>query len=83
MLFDYDGGDLLVPLSDSPAMDDNGGMMIRISDHMAMELDSGALHTTSGWAPSDCYFDPEDPYHPCGPHCGTPRPRRYDGEEED
>ena len=23
------------------------------------------------WVPSDCCFDPEDPYNPCGPHHGT------------
>lgn len=52
LLFDYEDGDFIHPLSGSMAMDSDGNLMMRLSDNMAMDMDSGNLHMTSPW-PSD------------------------------
>ena len=31
------------------AMDSNGNMMMRMSDNMAMDMDSGDIHIVSSW----------------------------------
>lgn len=38
------------------AFDSDGDMMIRMSDHMAMDLDSGDIHFTSSWEDEDEEF---------------------------
>lgn len=53
LIFDYDGGDMAMRLSDDLAMDSDGDLMMRIGDNMAMDMDSGELHLTSSWDDDD------------------------------
>ena len=51
-IFDYDDGDFLFRNGDT-AFDSDGNMMMRMSDNMAMDMDSGELHLTSSWDDDD------------------------------
>ncbi len=51
-LFDFNGGDFLCRRGDT-AFDSDGNMMMRMSDNMAMDIDSGELHFTSSWEDDD------------------------------
>lgn len=44
----HDDGDLVRRISDHPAVDSDGNMM-GISDNLAVEMDSGALHFVATW----------------------------------
>lgn len=48
--FDYDDNDFGFAISDNMAIDSAGNMMMRMSDNMAMDLDSGNIHIISSWA---------------------------------
>lgn len=48
--FDYDDGDFIYSLSDDMAIDSNGNMMMRMSDNVAMDMDSRELHFISSWS---------------------------------
>lgn len=52
-IFDYENGDMVMKLSDDMAMDFDGNMMMRMSDNMAMDMNSGELHITSSWDDED------------------------------
>lgn len=54
--FDFDDGDFCLSLSEQMGMDSDGHLMMRMSDSMAMDLDSGDIHITSSW-PSDAEED--------------------------
>lgn len=47
--FDYDDCDYVHSISNNMAIDSDGNMMIRMSDNMAMDMDSGELHFVSSW----------------------------------
>ena len=47
--FDYDDGDFAMSISDSMAMDSDGGLMMRMGDHM----DTGDIHMISLWPDDD------------------------------
>ena len=47
--FDYEDGDFVHSISDNMAIDSVGNMMMRISDHLAVDMDSGDIHYTSSW----------------------------------
>ena len=47
--FDYDNGDYVHSISDNMAIGADGNMMMRMSDNMAMDMDSGELHFVSSW----------------------------------
>lgn len=47
--FDFDDGDFVHPISDNMAIDDEGNLMMKIGNKMAMDMDSGELHNISGW----------------------------------
>lgn len=47
--FDYDDGDFCFPLSDNMAIDTDGNTMMRMSNNMAMNMNSGELHSISSW----------------------------------
>lgn len=51
-IFDYDDGDFLFRNGDT-AFDSDGNMMMRMSDNMAMDMDSGELHLTFSWDDDD------------------------------
>lgn len=50
--YDFDDGDFGFPISDQIGMDSEGHMMMRMSEQIAMDMDSGDIHMTSPW-PSD------------------------------
>ena len=39
------------------AMSPDGGMMMRLSDNMALDMESGEVHMTSPWPEDDCEDD--------------------------
>ena len=43
-LFDHKDEDYAQTISDNMAMNSDGDLMLRIGEHMAMDLDSGELH---------------------------------------
>lgn len=51
--YDFDDGDLGFPISDQIGMDSEGHMMMRLDEHMAMDMDSGDIHRTSSWPSTD------------------------------
>lgn len=51
-LFDFDDGDFLFRNGDT-AFDSDGNTMMRMSDNLAMDMDSGELHLTSSWDHED------------------------------
>lgn len=52
-IFDYDDGDYAFSISDNMAIDSEGDLLLRMSDNIAMELDSGDIHFTSSWKDDD------------------------------
>lgn len=51
-IFDFDDSDFLFRNGDT-AFDYDGNMMMRMSDNMAMDMDSSELHLTSSWDDDD------------------------------
>ena len=51
--FDFDDGDLLMPLSKDLAMDSDGDLLMRLGNNFAMDFDTGELHLTSSWDDED------------------------------
>lgn len=48
-IFDLEDGDFIFRTSKDMGLDSEGGMMMRLSDSMAMDMDSGELHMVSSW----------------------------------
>lgn len=48
-IFDLDDSDFIFLTSGSMGVDSEGNMMVRMSDNMAMDMDSGELHLISSW----------------------------------
>ena len=48
-VFDLDYGDFIFSTSDNLGFDSDGNMMMRMSDNMAMDMDSGDIHFVSSW----------------------------------
>lgn len=51
--FDFDDGDNGIELSDDMLMDSEGDLMTRMSDNMALDLNTGELHFVSGLSSDD------------------------------
>ena len=49
LIFDMNDGDCLMQTSNKTAMDYHGNMIVRMSDHMAMDLNCGEVHCISTW----------------------------------
>lgn len=49
-LFDYDDGDYIHTISDTMAEDSDGNLLMRMGDHMALDMETGDLHFVSGWS---------------------------------
>ena len=49
-ILDFDDGDFIFSTSENIGFDSDGNMMMRMSDNMAMDMDSGELHIISGWS---------------------------------
>lgn len=52
-IFDFQDGDFIFSSSGNLGIDSDGNLMMRISDNMAMDMDSGELHIVSGWNDDD------------------------------
>ena len=52
-IFDMVDGDYIFSTSGNMGFDSDGNMMTRISDNMAMDMDSGELHFVSSWDDDD------------------------------
>ncbi len=52
-IFDFEDGDFIFSSSGNLGIDSDGNLMMRISDNMAMDMDSGELHIVSGWNDDD------------------------------
>lgn len=51
--FDFDDGDFLDPVSKDMAIDSDGNLMLRLDDDLAMDMDTGDIHTVSSWSDDD------------------------------
>lgn len=52
-IFDYTSGEFIYGGSSGSGFDSDGDMMMRISDNMAMDMDTGELHIVSLWNDDD------------------------------
>ena len=50
--FDFDDGDFIFS-SGNIGIDSDGDMMVRVSDNLAMDINSGDLHIVSSWDEDD------------------------------
>ena len=55
--FDLEDGDFAYSISNNMAIDSEGNLLMRMGDHMAMDMDSGELHMISGWSKEEDYDD--------------------------
>lgn len=55
-IWDMEDGDFLFKSGRNTAVDSEGNWMMRMSDHMAMDMQTGEIHMTIGWEDED-----EDP----------------------
>ena len=51
-IFDFEDGDFIFSSGDT-GFDSEGDMMMRMSDNMAMDMDSGDIHFVSSWDDED------------------------------
>lgn len=47
--FDYETGEFVYAVSDDMAINSDGGLLMRMGDDMAMDMETGELHIVSGW----------------------------------
>ena len=52
-VFDFEDGDYIIKTSDTSGMDQDGNLMLQVSDNLAMDTESGELHITSSWKDDD------------------------------
>ena len=48
-ILDFDDGDFIFSTSGNIGFDSDGNMMLKMSDNMAMDMDSGEIHFVSSW----------------------------------
>ena len=48
--FDLEDGDFAYSISNNMALESEGQLLMRMGDHMAMDMDTGDLHMISGWS---------------------------------
>ena len=48
-ILDFDDGDFIFSTSGNIGFDSDGNMIMKISDNMAMYMDSGEIHFVSSW----------------------------------
>ena len=53
MIFDYNNGDFVHKLSDDTGINNDGELITRSGDNMAINLNTGELHIVSGWYDED------------------------------
>ena len=47
--FDYEDEDFAFSISDNMAMNSGGNLLMRMSDNMVMDFESGDIHIISSW----------------------------------
>ena len=52
-IFNMDDGDYIFSTSGNMGFDSDGNMMMRMSDNIVMDMDSGELHFVSSWDDDD------------------------------
>ena len=52
-IFNMDDGDYIFSTSGNMGFDSDGNITMRMSDNMAMDMDSGELHFVSSWDDDD------------------------------
>ena len=52
-IFDFDDGDYISFSSGNIGIDSDSNIMMRMSDNLSLDLDSGELHFTSSWNDED------------------------------
>ena len=50
---DYEDGEICRSISNNMAISSDGDLLLRMSDNMVMDMDSGDLHIISGWSSDD------------------------------
>jgi len=48
-ILDFDDGDFIFSASGNIGFDSDGNMMMKMSDNMALDMDSGEIHFVSSW----------------------------------
>ena len=48
-IIDYDANKLLYPIFKSMTIDSDGNKYMRLSEHMAMDVNTGKIHAISSW----------------------------------
>ena len=48
-ILDFDDGDFIFLTSGNIGFDSDGNMMMKMSDNMALDMDSGEIHFVSSW----------------------------------
>jgi len=61
-IFDFDDGEFAFQTSENMAIDSGGDILLRVSDNMAMDLDTGDLHFTSAWEDEEEEEDKDDDF---------------------
>ena len=56
-IFDHSTGKPLYTLDDNTAIDENGSIVTRVSDNMAVDFSTGKPHFLSDWNSEDSDFD--------------------------
>lgn len=51
--FDMEDGDFCHSISDNMGIDSDGNLLMRMSDNLIMDMDSGELHIVSSWENDD------------------------------
>lgn len=52
-VFDHDDIDFVYPISDQMALAPDGGLLMWMGHHIAMDMDSGELHIIFAWSYDD------------------------------
>ena len=53
LFFDFNDDDFAMSVSDNMAIDSKGNLNVRMSDNMAMDMETGEVHLISGWNKKD------------------------------
>ncbi len=59
-LFDFDDDDFAFQISDDMAVDFDGDLLLRMTDSLSLDLDSGDIHLTSLWEKDEDDFWNDD-----------------------
>lgn len=55
-IYDLEDGELFYALSDEMAIDDEGNVVMKMTDDMILDMESGDIHLISPWESNDDDF---------------------------